>query len=100
VSIPILPGIMPITSPARLRRVLELSGEELPGDLAIALELETTAEGQAEVGVAHAAELARAVLAGGAPGIHLYAFNSHDTVLAVLRDAGILTSSLQKGSAR
>jgi methylenetetrahydrofolate reductase (NADPH) len=50
--------------------------------------------------VAHAAELARAVLAGGAPGIHLYAFNSHDTVLAVLRDAGILTTSLQKGSAR
>ncbi len=30
VTIPILPGIMPITSPGRLRRVLELSGEELP----------------------------------------------------------------------
>jgi methylenetetrahydrofolate reductase (NADPH) len=100
VTIPILPGIMPITSPARLRRVLELSGEELPRELALALELETTPEGQAEVGIAHAAALARAVLAGGAPGIHLYAFNSHDTVLAVLRDAGILTSSLQKGSAR
>ena len=30
-------------------------------------------------------------LAGGAPGVHLYAFNHHDTVLAVLREAGILT---------
>ena len=28
VTIPILPGIMPITSPSRLRRVLELSGED------------------------------------------------------------------------
>jgi methylenetetrahydrofolate reductase (NADPH) len=100
VTIPILPGIMPITSPGRLRRVLELSGEALPSDLAIALELEATAEGQAEVGVAHASGLARAVVDGGAPGIHLYAFNSHDTVLAVLRDADILTSSLLKGSAR
>ena len=100
VTIPILPGIMPITSPSRLRRVLELTGEKLPGDLAVALEVESTAEGQAEVGVAHAADLARAVLAGGAPGIHLYAFNNHDTVLAVLRRAGILTPSLEKDLSR
>jgi methylenetetrahydrofolate reductase (NADPH) len=100
VTIPILPGIMPITSPARLRRVLELSGEALPGELAIALELEPTPEGQAEVGIAHAADLARAVVDGGAPGVHLYAFNSHATVLAVLRDAGILSTSLQKGLSR
>ena len=91
VTMPILPGIMPITSPARLRRVLELTGEELPGDLAIALEVEPTAEGQREVGIAHAARLAREVLDGGAPGIHLYAFNNHDTVLEVLREAGVLT---------
>lgn len=92
VTIPILPGIMPITSPARLRRVLELTGERLPAELSIALEVEPTPEGQREVGITHAAELARAVLAGGAPGIHLYAFNNHANVLAVLRGAGILTS--------
>lgn len=89
VTIPILPGIMPITSPSRLRRVLELTGEELPGELAIQLEIEPTAEGRKEIGIAHAARLAEAVLAGGAPGVHLYAFNNHDTVLAVLREAGI-----------
>ncbi|GAA2005746.1 methylenetetrahydrofolate reductase [Microbacterium ulmi] len=90
VTIPILPGIMPITSPARLRRVLELSGEELPVELSVALEVEPTGEGRREVGVAHAAALARDVLAGGAPGIHLYAFNNHETVLATLREAGVL----------
>lgn len=97
VTIPILPGIMPITNPARLRRVLELSGEELPSELAIALEIEPTPEGQRELGITYAADLARAVAAGGAPGIHLYAFNNHDTVLAVLREAGILN---QKENAR
>lgn len=100
VTIPILPGIMPITSPARLRRVLELSGEDLPSELAIALEVEPTLEGQRALGIAYAAGLARDVVAGGAPGVHLYAFNSHDTVLAVLRDAGILTPPLEKEPAR
>lgn len=100
VVIPILPGIMPITSPTRLRRVLELSGEELPGELAVALEIEPTPEGQRAVGVAQAAGLAREVIAGGAPGVHLYAFNDHRTVLAVLRDAGILTHPLHQEAAR
>ncbi|WP_194397994.1 methylenetetrahydrofolate reductase [Microbacterium atlanticum] len=90
VTIPILPGIMPITSPARLRRVLELTGEQLPAELAVALEVEPTAEGQRAVGVAHAAQLVRDVVDGGAPGVHLYAFNSHDTVLDVLTRAGLL----------
>ncbi|WP_433674378.1 methylenetetrahydrofolate reductase [Microbacterium gorillae] len=92
VTIPILPGIMPITSPQRLRRVLELTGEDIPGELTVGLEIEPTPEGQRELGVAYAAKLARAVVDGGAPGVHLYAFNNHDTVLAVLREAGILTS--------
>jgi len=90
VRIPILPGIMPIDSPARLRRVVELSGEELPGELAVALEVEPTAAGRHRVGVAYAARLVREVVAGGAPGVHLYAFNRHDTVLGVLAEAGIL----------
>lgn len=96
VTMPIIPGIMPITSPARLRRVLELTGEPLPSELSIALEIEPAAEGQREVGVAHASRLVREVLAGGAPGIHLYAFNNHDTVLAVLREAGLLDRPLHK----
>jgi len=100
VTIPILPGIMPITSPARLRRVLELSGERLPLELAMALESEPTAEGQTEVGISHAADLARAVVDDGAPGVHLYAFNNHETVLAVLREAGILSRTLEKEVAR
>jgi methylenetetrahydrofolate reductase (NADPH) len=99
VTIPILPGIMPITSSTRLRRVLELSGEALPADLAIALDVEPTVEGQRDIGIAHAARLAREVLDGGAPGIHLYAFNNHDTVLAVLREAGVLVSATRMSHA-
>lgn len=90
VSIPILPGIMPITSPTRLGRVLDLTGEELPSELAIALEIEPTAEGRRRIGIEWAARLARDVVAGGAPGVHLYAFNQHETVLDVLAEAEII----------
>jgi methylenetetrahydrofolate reductase (NADPH) len=90
VTIPILPGIMPITSPSRLRRVLELSGEQLPADLAVALDVEPTADGQRRIGIDHASALTREVLAGGAPGVHMYAFNNHDTVLTVLRESGVI----------
>ncbi|MGN8024888.1 methylenetetrahydrofolate reductase [Microbacterium sp. 22242] len=96
VTIPILPGIMPITSPTRLRRVLELSGEELPSALSIALEVEPTVEGRTEIGVAHAAALVRELVDGGAPGVHLYAFNQHRTVLGVLEDAGILPATASR----
>lgn len=90
VTIPILPGLMPATSPKRLQRMLELSGEQLPGELAVALDVEPTPEGQRAVGVAHAANLVREVIAGGAPGVHLCAFNNHRLVLDVLAAAGLL----------
>ena len=84
-TMPIIPGIMPVISPGRLRRMIEISGEDMPSDLEIALEIEPTPEGQREIGVEHAANLARELMAGGAPGIHLYAFNQSGPVLDVLR---------------
>jgi methylenetetrahydrofolate reductase (NADPH) len=93
VEFPILPGIMPVTSPGRLRRILELSGEALPSELSIRLEVEPTNDGQREIGIEHAARLAAEVLAGGAPGVHLYAFNQHETVLEVLRRCGALATA-------
>ena len=90
VMLPILPGVMPVTSPIRLRRILELSGEEVPAELSIELEIEPTDAGQRAIGIDHAVRLGQELLAGGAPGLHLYAFNKHDTVLSVLEGCGAL----------
>jgi methylenetetrahydrofolate reductase (NADPH) len=95
VEFPIVPGIMPVTSHARLRRILELSGEELPSELSIQLEIEPTVQGQREIGVGYAVDLARKLIDGGAPGLHLYAFNQHETVLSVLDGCGLLPSEAQ-----
>jgi methylenetetrahydrofolate reductase (NADPH) len=92
VMMPIVPGVMPVTSPARLARMLELSGEGSPDELALALEREDTVEGQRAIGVAHAAGLIRTLLRGGAPGVHLYTFNHHRTALEVIDAAGLTSS--------
>jgi len=93
VEFPILPGIVPVTTPAALTRNLELSGEEAPAELAVALEVEPTQEGRREIGVDFAARLAQQLIDGGAPGIHLYTRNLHETPLAVLERAGLIDSA-------
>lgn len=90
VTMRILPGIMPVLSPARLHRIVQLTDEKLPLELLAKLEAQTTPEGQAAVGIEHAIELGTAVLNGDDNGLHLYTFNQHEPVLAVLRGVGLL----------
>lgn len=89
VAIPILPGLMPMTSPSRLVRVLELSGEENPAELSTQLAGAETAEEREEIGVSWTANMVRELVDYGVPGIHLYAFNQHRTVLSVVEQAGV-----------
>lgn len=88
-TIPVLPGLMPVSTSGQLRKVAELAGRAAPVALEQAME---DAGGFApELGVEHTIELARELLAGGAPSIHLYTFNRHEQVLAVLGELDLLS---------
>jgi len=89
VTMPLLPGIMPITSPSRLTRVLELTGEALPAELNDEFAQSTDPLDWEETGIRWAADMVKELVAGGAPGIHLYAFNQHRHVMSVLEEAGV-----------
>ena len=93
VTMRILPGIMPVLSPQRLKRIVQLTDEKIPTDLLRALEAEATPDGQAAVGIQHAIDLSTRVIGSDRPGLHLYTFNQHEAVIAVLRGAGLLTPS-------
>lgn len=93
VTMRILPGIMPIVSPARLHRMIELMGERMPDGLMQRLVAAETPERQYAVGIEHATQLGQELLAGGAPGLHLYTYNKHKAVLDVLGAVGILTTN-------
>jgi methylenetetrahydrofolate reductase (NADPH) len=91
VTIPIIPGLLATTDPARLLRTQELTGVPVPREL---LDLLGSADDEAERhrrGIRFAADLVAGVLDGGAPGIHLYTFNRHEAALDLL-DAADLTS--------
>lgn len=88
VTIPIIPGIMPIVSLPRLRRVLELSGEREPEELAAALANSVDAESRKQIGIDWAANQIAQLQQAGVGAAHLYAFNEHANVTEVLRRSG------------
>jgi methylenetetrahydrofolate reductase (NADPH) len=89
VTMRILPGIMPIVSPARLKRMIQLTEEKMPENLYAQLVAAETPERQYAVGIARTVELARDLLAGGAPGLHLFTQNKHEAAIDVLDAIGI-----------
>ncbi len=90
VRIPIIPGIMPITSAKRLTRVLELTEEREPFELVTALS-ENDAAGSREAGINWAANLVAELVSGGVEAVHLYAFNEYRNVTEVLRRAKLVS---------
>lgn len=76
ISVPIVPGVMPITNLAGIRRMTALCGAAIPPELLAKLEAAgTDSEAVQRIGVDWATEQCRALLAGGAPGIHFYSLN-------------------------
>ena len=89
VTLPLLPGLMPITSPQRLHRVLELTGEQSPSELADALAATNDPASWEDIGISWTAQMVEELVDAGANGVHLYAFNQHRQVLEVLRRSGV-----------
>lgn len=90
VTIPVIPGIMPIISAKRLQRVLELTEEKEPSELAQALKSEELGAAR-EAGIDWAANLVSELVAGGVQAVHLYAFNEHKNVTETLRRAELVS---------
>ena len=76
VDFPIVPGIMPILNYASMRRMVELSGREIPEEVVARLEpLREDPPALRAEGIRIATELCDALLEAGAPGLHFYTLN-------------------------
>ncbi len=86
IRVPIVPGIMPITNVGQIERIAALSGACIPPELQADLDRARDDDGAAlEVGTAYATAQCRALLRGGAPGIHFYTLNQSPATSAILR---------------
>jgi methylenetetrahydrofolate reductase (NADPH) len=85
IDVPIIPGVIPIGSYARIVRFCELCSASIPTELAAEMEaLGGDSDAEAELGTAYAARQCDELLAGGAPGIHFYTLNTAPQTRAVL----------------
>ena len=84
VTMPLVPGIMPVTNLQRLRRMGELSGVAIPPELVAALESAPTDHAQYDIGVEWTINLINQLIRGGAKGIHLYTHNNPQVTRDIL----------------
>ena len=75
-TMPIIPGLMPVTNVAQIERFTTLSGAKFPQQLAREFErVAEDSEAVIELGIDVTTRLAEQLLAEGAPGVHLYTLN-------------------------
>jgi methylenetetrahydrofolate reductase (NADPH) len=86
INVPIVAGIMPITNVSQIKRFTAMCGASMPSGLMQRLEpVASDAEAVCEIGVEHAADQCRELLARGAPGVHFYTLNRSKATLQILR---------------
>lgn len=89
ITIPIIPGIMPITEFTRVKRIVELSGTAIPADLLSSLEqVQDDKQAQFQLGVDYTIRQCQQLLEAGIPGIHFYVMNRSEATLQVLEQIG------------
>jgi methylenetetrahydrofolate reductase (NADPH) len=92
VTIPIVPGLMPLTDFRQVERFSQFCGAEIPQWIRKRMaSLEGDAAGQEALGIELAAMQADALLRGGAPGIHFYTLNRAEPTRALFERLGLAT---------
>lgn len=84
-TVPILPGVMPITNFDQIRRFVSLCGATIPPKLHVEMTLRKgDAEAVEALGVAYASMQAVELLQGGVPGVHFYTLNRSPATRAIV----------------
>jgi methylenetetrahydrofolate reductase (NADPH) len=90
ITVPLIPGIMPITSYARIKRITTMCQAVFPAELASRLEqVQEDEEAQFEIGVEYAITQCRQLIAAGVPGMHFYVLNKSQACERILDALGL-----------
>lgn len=90
ITVPIVPGLMPVTNVSQTERFTQMCGARIPQELQRRLRI--VANDSAAVvatGVQWTVDQGRELLRGGAPGIHFYTLNRSSATLAVHAALGL-----------
>jgi methylenetetrahydrofolate reductase (NADPH) len=93
-SLPVIAGVLPITNVKQLNRMAQLSGMQIPSDIAEKFaKLADDVEGTRKLGVEIATNLGAELLRRGAPGIHFYTMNSAQSTIEIAQNLGLIKNA-------
>ena len=98
ISVPILPGVLPILTTSQVRRFTTLCGAKIPEELDKQLDkLGEDDDAVRDLGVEHATRQVRELWDAGVPGVHFYVLNRSYSVSKILANLGLKGHSAQAG---
>jgi methylenetetrahydrofolate reductase (NADPH) len=87
VTIPIIPGIMPITNFNQIVRFTQVCGAKIPEAAKRELEvIQNDSDAVQEYGIAYATQQCRELIAHGVPGIHFYTLNKSKSSQKIIQN--------------
>lgn len=101
IEVPIVPGIMPITEFARIKRITAMCQAVFPTELARRLEaVQDDKDAQLTIGVEYAIEQCQDLMRQGVPGIHFYALNKSEACEMILEGLNYVPGNVSKSAAQ
>ena len=86
ITVPIIPGLKPITSKTQIRTLPPLFHIDIPEDLTNAIEQAKDNKAAQEVGIEWAVQQSKDLIAFGAPCLHYYTMSRSEPVLRIARE--------------
>ena len=87
INLPVLPGLMPLTGYRQMQNFTQMMKVTIPEPLRAGIERwEGDKDGMFKFSVDYASRQAEGLLAGGAPGLHLYTLNRSRAAMAIFKN--------------
>ncbi|MEM7007562.1 MAG: methylenetetrahydrofolate reductase [NAD(P)H] [Thermodesulfobacteriota bacterium] len=85
ISVPVIPGIMPILSAKQIKRITSMCGTSIPQELKAKLDSATDDDAKArDIGIQQCIEQSKELIARGVPGIHFYVLNKSTHMIRIM----------------
>jgi methylenetetrahydrofolate reductase (NADPH) len=98
VTVPVVPGVLPIQSTAQTRRFTALCGSKIPERLGRLLEgVADDDEAAVALGIDYATDQCQGLIDFGVPAVHFYTLNKSRSVAGILTNLGLVAEPLAAG---
>ncbi|MEA1961650.1 MAG: methylenetetrahydrofolate reductase [NAD(P)H] [Bacillota bacterium] len=89
ISVPVVPGIMPVLNAKQIKRMIYLSGTSIPGKLLKLLDkYENKPEDMEKAGIEYASQQVDDLLTNKVAGVHLYTMNKWEQIYEIVNNVG------------